>query len=336
MKSHTAFITGSTGLLGNNLVRLLADKGYRIRALARDANKAARQFGDLDIEVVNGNMNDIAGFAASLRGVDILFHTAAHFRQSYSGGNHWDELYKTNVLGTAALLEQAYAMGIRNMVHVSSIAVLGGDSDRLVDESMLADPGKVDDYYRSKIETDKVIHAFLATHPDMSVVLVLPGWMHGPGDIGPTSAGRFVLDYLNGKLPGVIDARYSLVDARDVAQVMLAASTAGRRGERYLAAGRAMHMRELFCAMEYVSGKAAPKRKIPMAALWLIAAAQELYARLSGKPVLLSLATVRNIVSDYGRKFSDVKTKRELGVQFRPLEVTLRDEIDWYRNNRWI
>jgi dihydroflavonol-4-reductase len=84
-----------------------------------------------------------------------------------------------------------------------------------------------DDYYRSKIETDAVIFAFLDRHPDMHISLVLPGWMHGPGDLGPTSAGQFVEDYLQQKIPGVVDAAFSVVDARDVAQVALASSKTG-------------------------------------------------------------------------------------------------------------
>jgi hypothetical protein len=77
---------------------------------------------------------------------------------------------------------------------------LGRNDAGLTDESMvLAIEEAPDDYYRSKIETDAVIFAFLDRHPDMHISLVLPGWMHGPGDLGPTSAGQFVEDYLQQK-----------------------------------------------------------------------------------------------------------------------------------------
>src|ERR1700719_7651 len=94
----SAFVTGATGLLGNSLVRLLAERGVRTKALVRSPSKAARQFSGLDLEIVEGDMTDVPSFQESLRGVDVLFHTAAYFRDSYKGGGrHWEMLYRVNV-----------------------------------------------------------------------------------------------------------------------------------------------------------------------------------------------------------------------------------------------
>lgn len=336
-QEKTAFVTGATGLLGNNLVRLLLAEGYRVKALVRSAKKAEEQFGELmddRLELVPGDLARVEGFAPALQGCDVLFHTAAYFRESYKGGSHQAALRKTNVEGTQILLNEAYAAGIRRMVHISSIAVLsmGSNSAGVTDETMvLAREAAPDDYYRSKIETDEVIFAFLDRHHDMHISLVLPGWMHGPGDIGPTSAGQFVQDYLQRKIPGVADAAFSVVDARDVARVALASSKTGKRGERYLAAGHPVSMARLLQAMEAVSGVPAPRRKLPRAMLYAIAFLQEAYARLTGRPVLLSLATVNNMASDYGRRFSAEKIRREFNLGFRPMEETLADEVMWAR-----
>ncbi len=40
---QTTLVTGSTGLLGNNIVRLLTGRGVRIKALARLSERAAKQ-----------------------------------------------------------------------------------------------------------------------------------------------------------------------------------------------------------------------------------------------------------------------------------------------------
>ena len=147
---RTAFVTGATGLLGNNLTRLLIEQGVRVRALARSAEKARTQFGNLPVEIVIGDMEHPRGFAAALQGVDAIFHTAAYFRDSYKGGTHWDELHRTNVLGTAALLKESYAAGVRRFVHTSSVAVLHGPVGTLIDEALLRREEDADDY-RSKI-----------------------------------------------------------------------------------------------------------------------------------------------------------------------------------------
>src|SRR5262249_29885890 len=152
-------------LLGNNLVRLLVSKGVKVRALARSAGKAQKQFEGVPVEIVQGDLDNIPGFAPSLDGVDVVFHAAAFFRDNYKGGTHSEELHRINVTGTAKLLEFAYAAGVRRFVHTSSIAVLNGPKGSAINESMLRRLADADDYYRSKILADGEVERFLDSHP---------------------------------------------------------------------------------------------------------------------------------------------------------------------------
>jgi len=334
--TQVAFVTGSTGLLGNHLVRYLLADGFHVRALARSKEKAGVQFAGLPIEIVLGDVTNVSGFASHLRGVEVLFHTAAYFRESFEGGRHRDELFRVNVEGTRDLLFHAYGAGVRRFVHTSSGAVLTGKPGQLIDETMSRSVDEASDYARSKIQADQEVAAFLRNHPDASGCTVLPGWMFGPGDIGPTASGQLILDLLHGKLPGIPPAEFTVVDARDVAEAQVVAALRGRRGERYLMAGRCMEMAELFAQLEHTTGIPAPKRKIPIAFLYVFAAVNEAWHFLSRKPVLISLAAVRLMAKARGRiKFDSTKSERELGVRFRPLADTLRDTVDWYRQNGW-
>jgi dihydroflavonol-4-reductase len=334
---QSAFVTGSTGLLGNNLVRLLLEKGVRVKALARSRDKAQRQFAGLDVEIVEGDMSDVAAFAGHLAGVDALFHTAAFFRDSYKGGSHWDELNRINVQGTASLLAVAYARGVRRAVHTSSVAVLAGDAPVMIDETMDRPLAAADDYYRSKILSEHAVHDFLATHPDMHVPIVLPGWMFGPGDIGPTSAGQMILDFANRRIPGRIPGGFAVVDARDVAAHLVAALEKGCSGERYLAAGDIMTMDDLFPMLERATGVSGPKRHIPLALMKLMAGFYEIQHAITRKPVLLSRATVRLLENEPGRVgYDHSKSERELGLTFRPVAETLADTVAWYRANGYL
>src|SRR5215813_25576 len=168
-----AFVTGATGLLGNNLVRLLVAKGVKVRVLARSVEKARRQLGSLPIEIVQGDLDNVPGFARALEGVDAVFHTAAFFRDNYKGGTHWEELHRINVVGTAKLLDFAYAAGMRRFVHTSSIAVLNGPRGSAINEAMLRNLENADDYYRSKILADREVEQFLQAHPDFWAAMVL-------------------------------------------------------------------------------------------------------------------------------------------------------------------
>jgi nucleoside-diphosphate-sugar epimerase len=334
----SAFVTGATGLLGNNLVRLLAERGVRTGALARSREKAERQFAGLQIEIIEGDMTDIPTFQSALRGVDVLFHTAAYFRDSYKGGGrHWDMLYHVNVKGTEELLAAAYDAGMRRFVHTSSGGVLDGPPGALIDETMERKEADANDYFRSKIQSDHSVLAFLARHPDVHGTLVLPGFMFGPGDIGPTASGQLVLDFVRRKLPGIVPGSFSVVDARDVAVAMITAAERGRSGERYLCAGRHITMPELLACLAKVSGVKAPTRRIPIWLLFAIATGYEAYARVTGKPILISLASVRLLARETDRShMNHAKSKRDLDISFRPFDETLADEIAWYRAHGYL
>lgn len=122
MKIETAFVTGATGLLGNNLVRELISRGARVKALVRSTEKGRQQFGEIEgVELIAGDMTDVAAFAEHLQGCDILFHTAAYFRDNYKGGSHWPKLKAINVEGTRHLLDRLTMQGyvVLSIPHLS-------------------------------------------------------------------------------------------------------------------------------------------------------------------------------------------------------------------------
>src|SRR5690349_9143977 len=98
-----AFVTGSTGLLGVNLVRLLRERGHEVRALVRSPEKARRLLGDTGAQVVAGDLEDVDAFAPALGGCDVVFHTAAYFREYFGPGDHWPALERLNVHATLQL-----------------------------------------------------------------------------------------------------------------------------------------------------------------------------------------------------------------------------------------
>ena len=120
-------------------------------------------------------------------------------------------------------------------------------------------------------------------------------------------------------LPG----SFSLVDARDVARAQISAAERGQRGERYLAAGRHMTMQELVPLLGRSRASRRPQTTC-LSCFCISAAAQEVYAKISGKPILLSLATVRLMRKEAGRShFIHTKSEQKLQLKFRPIEQTL-------------
>jgi dihydroflavonol-4-reductase len=331
MTTKTAFVTGATGLLGNNLCRALIDQGWQVKGLVRSIDKAHKLFPDSSIEFVIGDMENVPAFAPALVGVDVVFHTAAFFREYYQPGNHWETMKRLNVDITMELLRAAQTQGVPRAIFTSSSGVIQTQPGKLATEaagySAFAEENL---YFKTKVLAEQEIYRFLETS-NLDVVIILPGWMMGPGDAAPTSAGQLVLDLMARKLPGLIDGGASLVDARDVASVMISAAEKGKRGDRYLAAGRLVSMTDIAREVEQASGVKAPSMMMPSWLALLIANLSEKWSSLTGSKNPMPPAGIRTLMEK--TQLSSAKAEQELGATFRPLGETIKDTVAWYQSH---
>ena len=327
-----AFVTGATGLLGSNLVQALLDQGHEVRGLVRSKEKAQRVFPNQGIELVAGDMSNVSSFAASLAGCDVLFHTAAYFREYYQPGDHKATLEKINVQGTVDLLIAAEKQGVKKAVHISSAGTIGRKPDGSpgVEDTLPDDVAAKNLYFQSKIGAELAIKRFLKERT-LPVTMILPSWMWGPGDWAPTAAGKLVLDFLKQKLPGVVDGGSCIVDARDVAAATINAGERGKSGERYIVGGNYFDLSTVLETLHRVTGVPAPTRKIPHGLTLAVAAASEAWARVTGGQTLVTLAGVR--IMHAKNAVDSSKAVRELAATFRPFEETVRDEVAWFRSH---
>ncbi len=123
-----ALVTGGGGFLGRYLVRQLVATGARVRTFSRRRHAL---LDELDVEQITGDLRDSRAVDAAVRGVDVVFHTAA-----IPGiWGPWKTYYETNTLGTLHLLESVHRHRVERLVYTSSPSVtFGGRHQRRVDE----------------------------------------------------------------------------------------------------------------------------------------------------------------------------------------------------------
>lgn len=331
-----AFVTGATGLLGNNLVRALVWEGHEVKALVRSTEKAERQFGEIkNVEFITGDIADVEGFAAHLKGCDVLFHTAAYFREYTRRGDPENLLQKLNVDASVKLFAQADKRGVKRGIFTSSSGTIGVKEDGSAGDEATP-PAKIayeNMYFNSKVRAEKALNE-LAPNLKMEIVHILPGWMFGPGDAGPTGAGQLAIDFLERKLPGVPDGGTKIADARDVADAMVSAATNGRNGQRYIVAGNYYSLKEVFAVLERVSGVPSPKFVLPKPLMFAAAWITETIAGIKGEEANLTVMGVKTLSAKL--KATSALAEKELGAKFRPLEETLRDTVNWYFENGYV
>ena len=326
-----AFVTGSTGLLGNNLVRTLLQAGYEVWALARSKEKARRELGDTAARIVVGDVRNVAEFAYDLRGADVIFHTAAYFREYYTPGDHSEAVEATNVRGTLELAQAAHAMGVGKMIYTSSAGTIGLQPDRTPgDEQTPPWPGATKNLYlKSKRRAEQLLREF-SREKGFFIASVLPSWMWGPHDAGPTPSGKLVFDALANNLPPMVPpGGSSVVDARDVASGMLRMAEIGRSRERYILGGTFAELAYIIANLAALTGAKPPKRHIPFAAAVALATAVETWSRMTGTTSPMSVEAIR--LMNARLSVTSAKADKELGVTFRPFTVTLEDTVSYAR-----
>lgn len=328
-----AFVTGATGLLGSNLVRLLTAQGHQVKALVRSKDKAQKLLGDTGAELVMGDMEDVDGFKHELVGSDAVFHTAAYFREYYGLGDHWPKLERINIQGRTQLLEASEQAGVKKAIYVSSSTVIGETPSGISDENTAPDGfAEINLYAKSKVLAEKAVYDFIDRH-QMPVVLILPSVMLGPQDAAPTAIGDLIIAILQRQLPMMPPGGINVVDVREVAQSMVNAVEHGISGERYLLTKEYIDMKTFGETVARHGSVNAP-RTMPYAMALAFGWFEEKRAALSGSEPQATVSAIRTLNKRY--KISGKKAERKLHISYRPLEHTLRDEIQWFVDHGYV
>jgi dihydroflavonol-4-reductase len=279
-------------------------------------------------------MTDVPAFAGALYGVQAVFHTAAYFREYYQPGEHWETMKRINVDATVRLLEAAEARGVARSVFTSSTGVLQTEEGRAADETApYSDFAETNLYFKTKVLAEQAIYRFL-DGSRMDVVVILPGWMMGPGDAAPTSAGQLILDLLGRKIPALIDGGSCLADARDVAAAMIAAAERGDRGERYVVTGPLATIEDIARDLEEITGVKAPRLRMPARLAVAVGGLAEAWAGLTGGINRMPVAGIKTMSEK--AVVSSGKAERVLGARFRLRRETVNDTVQWYREHGYL
>ena len=319
-------VTGATGFIGGNVARVLQARGYDVRALIR-AGSSTLTLTDTDIETALGDVRDRESVASALKGCQAVVHCAALY-------TFWTPdprlLYEVNVTGTRVVLEEALKAAVIGCVYTSTVSTVGIHQGGEGTEETTPSPKElVGHYKKSKYMAER--EALDLVQQGLPVVVVNPTTPVGPWDVKPTPTGRMVLDYIRGRIPTYVNAGMNLVDVEDVAVGHVLALEKGRQGERYLLGHKNLTLRQVFRLLEEVSGKKAPKIRVPM---WLAKGAGYLdefvEGRLLGKEPWIPLEGLK--VSQKPMYVSCEKAVKELGMPQSSLEGALEKAVRWFRD----
>jgi dihydroflavonol-4-reductase len=318
-------VLGASGFLGGNVVLALVEQGRDVRAFARKtSDRSVTQH--LPIEWAYGDINDEQSLLDAMQGVETVYHCIVNTR---SWLRNPAELYNTNVEGLKRALRAAEKAGVKKYIYTSSFATIGPNPSGISTEAdHFAADAKIPEYVRCRAKAEQVFLDFINSH-DMFGVACCVGNTYGANDTVPTPHGKMVKDAGRGQMPFYWEGGGACVGVKDAAEGMILAEHKGKSGERYIFTDRWISFKELFELSAKAGGKELNMFKMPIIGLIGIAYFSEIVTRFKGVENRLNVESIK--CSTQLSNASNAKAKTELGWQPRPIEVSIKEAVDFYK-----
>lgn len=314
-------VTGATGLVGNNVVRMLLDQGQQVRVLSRETADS-RPLAGLDIEIRRGDICDPAAVRRAVEGASRVVHSAAMVHIGWTG---LERQRTVNVEGTRHVAAAAREAGAR-MVHVSTVDTLGrGSRAAPADEETPLGACVACPYVVTKREAERAVLEEIGRGLD--AVIVNPAFMLGPWDWKPSS-GRMLLAIGRGRGYVAPPGGNDFCDVRVVAAGILAAAERGTVGRRYVLGGEPLSYFDAWTMFAEITGRRPPRRVMRKPVLRLAGTLGSLWGRLTGSEPDLNTASAAISMEEH--HFSPARACRELGYTPRPAREAATAAWEWF------
>jgi len=327
-------ITGAAGFIGSAVVRAVQAKGAQIVALIEPGAEARNLRGIPDIERVSVDIRDAPAVRAAFEGARYAFHLAAVYRFWARDARVFTDV---NVGGTLNVIDAVLAAGCEKLVYTSTVGVLGLSKTRSgqpADETCYADIAHLYGYYKqTKFAAEHEV--LRAAGEGLNVTIAMPTFPLGPGDVAPTPTGKFVLDFLNGRMPAFVDTAMNVCHVDDLARGHVAALEHGRTGRSYILGGENLSMREILQALADCSGLRMPRLEVPRRLVVTAGVASSLIeGRLLRREPRVPLEGAR--MASTKMIFNDDRARAEIGHKSRPARLAIEDSARWFTDNGYV
>lgn len=320
-------MTGGTGFIGSRLALRCRAAGEPVRVLAPSRTPAehgrARELREAGVEVISASVTDAAAVRRACDGVTVVYHLAAAQHEA----NVPDQYYRdVNVAGTRRVLQAALDAGVGRVVHGSTIGVYGIGRDGPVTDDSPLEPDNI--YGITKLEGERVAQEFSRRMP---VAIVRISETYGPSDwrllklFRGIARRRFVMIGPGQNLHHPVYVDDLIEGLRRAAQSPTACGSI-----LVLAGPDAVTTAEMAVAIARALGRPAPRLRVPLAPLLLIAAGMEGVLRPLGIQPPLHRRRMNFFVKSF--RFTCAAARDAIGYHPKiPFAEGAARTADWYR-----
>jgi len=322
-------VTGADGMLGSNLVRELLKRNYTVRAFLQPGRQV-KTLNGLTIEKYEGDLLDKSSVEAAMQDCQYVIHAAAH---TGIWPTRSEVIRNVNLKGTEHIVSTAFALQVERLVFVGTANSYGFGSKQNPGTEKNPYAGAVYglDYMDSKYQAHQLVLKYVAL--GLKAIVVNPTFMIGPYDSGPSS-GAMIVAICKNKVKGYARGGRNYICVCDAVVGIANALTMGRIGEGYLLGNRNLNYKEIFSTIARVANVKAPVIGVPGWILLAVGCWASFIASISKKKPLLSYNMAKIAVDEH--YFTAQKAVDELHLPQTPVEVGIKESIDWFRANGYI
>ncbi len=319
-------VTGASGLLGNQVVRLLLQRNFDVVAMLR-TNSNAEILKGLNCTIQRGSLSKYEDIEKALDSCDYVVHAASRTVQDSTSVENYTE---ANITSTKVLVKACMKSGIKKFILVSSANCFTNGSRKNPgnEKSGFMEYLKHSGYAYSKYLAQKYVLKKVASK-NFPAIIVAPTFMIGPYDVKPSS-GQLLLYILKNKVLFYPQGGKNFVDVHVVAEAIANALSQGKKGECYLLSGVNLSYKEYFQKVSKLTGERKILIPIPKG---ITGALNLLYKLFPSNKLLLLKTNVRMLFSD--NYFSNAKAKKELSMPDTNLDSATNQSIDWFKQQKY-
>ncbi len=320
MPKH-AFVTGATGFLGVNLVQQLHADGYKITAIHRNP-VTHPVLKTLPVNWQKASLFSVEELKKALPTEPfVVFHLAASTTQ---WAPEFAQQTKSNVDGTANILQAIKGSAVEAFIHTSSITAFGFHQEIITEKTPFKALESGYNYGITKYQSE-VLAKKAGTETGVKTVVLNPCHIIGPWD---THNWIQLFNHVkNETLPGIPPASGNFAWVQEVAKAHIAAVTKGANLENYILGGPKITMLELIQEMQLQLGKKLSTKTTPAFLLKAMEPVFRLQSFITKKEPILTPDKVRLLLKSF--EANDSKARTQLGYTHKTVPDIVAETLKW-------
>lgn len=278
---------------------------------------------------------DLESLIEAFRGQDVVIHSAALVSFSKKDKNL---MMKTNVEGTANVVNACLAANVKKLIHVSSVAAIGrphqsinNSETTVVSENHKWENSPLNSNYAiSKYHAE--LEVWRGEAEGLKVAVINPSIILGECDITKSSGRLF--EYIWKENIFWVDGRVNYVDLNDVIKSIQLILKNDLSGKRYILNGGNTSYKNLFTKMAEGLNKKPPSIKLGNLTIEILWRLEKIRSIITGSEPLITKET--SVTARTNILYDSSKIVNELNFAFTPLEQTIsrvsKYIVDKYRS----